>query len=75
MELLGATVAGDEIHAVWESTYQIWSARERAWRERPAPDVHRHALAVLHMDGRLYAIGGCTTALRDSAVVEWRRLR
>jgi hypothetical protein len=70
MELLGAAVAGDEIHAVWESTYQIYDARTGRWRQGPTPGVTRHALRAFHVDGRLYTIGGCTTALHDSPVVE-----
>ena len=37
MELLGAAVVGDEIHAVWESTYQIYDARTGRWRQGPRP--------------------------------------
>jgi hypothetical protein len=70
MELLGAAVAGDEIHAIWESTYQIYDARTGRWRQGPVPGVTRHALRAFHVDGRLYTIGGCTTALRDSPIVE-----
>jgi hypothetical protein len=74
MELLGATVFGDEIHAVWERTYQIYDASEGRWRDGPVPLVARHALSLFHVDGNLYAVGGCTTELRDTAVVEQRRL-
>lgn len=74
MELLGADVAGDRIHAVWQRTYQVWHASEQRWRQAPPPQVHRHALALFALDGRLYAVGGCTTRLRDSAVVETRSL-
>ncbi len=70
MELLGAAVAGDEIHAVWESTYQVWDASERRWREGPGLGVTRHGLEAFASGGELYAIGGCTTALQDSPVVE-----
>jgi Kelch motif protein len=73
MELLGATVVGDEIHAVWERTYQIYDASEGRWRDGPPPLVARHALSLFHVDGTLYAVGGCTTKLRDTAVVEQRR--
>ena len=72
MELLGATVVGDEIHAVWEDTYQIYDADAGRWRDGPPPLVPRHALSLFHVDGELYAIGGCTTKLRDTAVVERR---
>jgi N-acetylneuraminic acid mutarotase len=75
MELLGATVAGDEIHAVWESTYQVYDARRRRWRQGPTPLVTRHALEAFAVDGRLFTVGGCTTALRDSPVVERLDLR
>ena len=68
MELLGATVAGDEIHAVWESTYQIYDGS--SWRDGPTPPVTRHALEVFAVDGVVYTVGGCTTALRDSPIVE-----
>jgi hypothetical protein len=74
MELLGATVVGDEIHAVWEERYQIYDASEGRWRDGPAPLVARHALSLFHVDGTLYAVGGCTTELRDTAVVERRRV-
>ena len=72
MELLGATVAGDEIHAVWEHTYQIYDAETKRWRDGPPPLVARHALSLFYVDGALYAVGGCTTKLRDTAVVETR---
>lgn len=74
MELLGAAVAGDEIHAVWEDVYQIYDAGTGRWRDGPRPLVTRHALEVFHVDGRIYTIGGCTTALVDSPVVERRNL-
>jgi hypothetical protein len=74
MELLGAVVAGDEIHAVWESTYQIYDAGSRAWSQGPTPKVTRHALQTFFVGGALYTVGGCTTALRDSPIVERRRL-
>lgn len=70
MELLGAAVVGDEIHAVWESTYQIYDAGTGRWRQGPVPGVTRHALQAFEVEGRLYTIGGCTTALRDSPIVE-----
>jgi hypothetical protein len=70
MELLGAAVAGDEIHAVWESVYQVYDASRGTWRQGPHTRVTRHALEAFVVDGVLYAIGGCTTALRDSPVVE-----
>jgi hypothetical protein len=74
MELLGAVAAGDEIHAVWEHTYQIYDGAEERWRSGPRPLVARHALSLFAIDGSLYAVGGCATRLRDSAVVEARRL-
>lgn len=70
MELLGAAVAGDEIHAVWESTYQVYDASTGRWRDGPVPGVTRHALKAFAAGGELYTVGGCTTALRDSPVVE-----
>ena len=70
MELLGAAVGGDEIHAVWESTYQTWDPSARRWRQGPSPNVTRHGLEAFVSGSRLYAIGGCTTALQDSPVVE-----
>ena len=72
MELLGAAAVGDEIHAVWERTYQIYDAATGRWREGPPPLVPRHALSLFHVGGALYAVGGCTTELRDTAVVETR---
>jgi hypothetical protein len=74
MELLGAAVAGDEIHAVWESVYQVYDAGTGRWRSGPSPLVTRHALEAFVIDRVLYAIGGCTTALQDSPVVERLRL-
>lgn len=74
MELLGAAVAGDEIHAVWESTYQIYDAGSGEWRDGPRPGVTRHALQTFYVDGALYTVGGCTTALRDSPIVERRKV-
>jgi Kelch motif len=68
MELLGATVYGDEIHAVWESTYQIYAGG--SWRDGPTPRETRHALEAFAVDGVLYTVGGCTTALEDSPLVE-----
>lgn len=70
MELLGAAVVGDEIHAVWESTYQIYDAATGTWRAGPTPGVTRHALSTFAAAGALYTVGGCTTALRDSPIVE-----
>ena len=52
MELLGAAVVGDEIHAVWESTYQILDTRSGAWRDGPTPGVTRHALKLFHIGER-----------------------
>ena len=54
MELLGAAVVGDEIHAVWESTYQIFDAGLGQVEQRPetrryptcAADVLRRRRAV-----------------------------
>lgn len=74
MELLGATVWGDQIHAVWHGTYQIYDASEGRWRQGPSPLVARHALSLFAVGGALYAVGGCTTKLRDTAVVETRSL-
>jgi hypothetical protein len=65
---------GDEIHAVWEHTYEIYDAGETRWYEGPRPLVARHALSLFAIDGALYAVGGCTTRLRDTAVVETRPL-
>ncbi len=75
MELLGAAVSGDEIHAVWESTYQVWNAATGRWRQRPGLGVTRHGLEAFAAGGELYAVGGCTTALQDSPVVERIALR
>lgn len=75
MELLGAAVVGDEIHAVWEGVYQIYDARTGRWGQGPRPLVTRHALETFYARGALYTIGGCTTALKDSPIVERRALR
>ncbi|MGH3039384.1 MAG: Kelch repeat-containing protein [Gaiellaceae bacterium] len=74
MELLGAAVAGDEIHAVWESTYQIYDAESGTWTYGPRSLTTRHGLQTFYVDGALFTVGGCTTALRDSQVVERRDL-
>jgi len=74
MELLGADVEGDEIHAVWESVYQVYDASEERWRDGPTPLVTRHALEAFVLDGWLYTVGGCTTELRDSPIVERLRI-
>jgi len=74
MELLGAAVVGDQIHAVWESTYQIYDAGTGRWSQGPRPNVTRHALQTFYARGALYTVGGCTTALRDSPIVERREL-
>lgn len=74
MELLGAAVVGDQIHAVWERTYQIYDASEGRWRDGPAPLEPRHALSLFTVDGSIYAVGGCTPQLRDTAVVERRKV-
>lgn len=70
MELLGAAVTEDRIHAVWESVYQIYDVSERRWRQGPRPLVTRHALKAFVAGGALYTLGGCTTALVDSPIVE-----
>lgn len=70
MELLGAAVEEGRIHAVWEAVYQIYDPGEARWRQGPRPLVTRHGLEVFAAGGELYTIGGCTTALRDSPVVE-----
>jgi hypothetical protein len=70
MELLGAAVEEGRIHAVWESVYQIYDPSRRRWRQGPRPLVTRHGLEVFAAGGALYTLGGCTTALRDSPVVE-----
>jgi hypothetical protein len=75
MELLGAAVVEDRIHAVWESVYQIYDVSERRWRQGPRPLVTRHALRAFVAGGALYTLGGCTTALRDSPIVERLSLR
>jgi hypothetical protein len=70
MELLGAEAVGDEIHAVWEHTYRVYDAGDGRWRSGPSPLVARHALSLFAIGDTLYAVGGCTTKLRDTAVVE-----
>jgi N-acetylneuraminic acid mutarotase len=73
MELLGAAATRDEIHAVWEATYQVYDARTRRWSSGPPPLVHRHALAAVAVEGRLYTLGGCRTPeLIDTQAVEVR---
>jgi hypothetical protein len=74
MELVGAASAGDQIHAVWEDTYQIYDAGEGRWSQGPRSLVTRHGLKTFYVRGALYTVGGCTTELRDSQVVETRSL-
>jgi N-acetylneuraminic acid mutarotase len=74
MELLGAAVVGDQVHAVWESTYQIYDAEAGTWAQGPRSLVTRHGLKTFFVDGNLYTLGGCTTALRDSQVLETREV-
>ena len=74
MELLGAAVVGDQIHAIWEDTYQIYDASTGTWTTGPSSLVARHGLQTFYVDGTLYTVGGCTTQLRDSQVVERRVL-
>ena len=74
MELLGAAVVEDQIHAVWEHVYQVYDASERRWSRGPRPLVTRHGLDAFYVGGAVYTVGGCTTALRDSQVVERREL-
>jgi N-acetylneuraminic acid mutarotase len=75
MELLGAAVAGDEIHAVWESTYQVYDTSTGEWTTGPRSLVTRHGLQTFYVDGVLFTVGGCTTRLVDSPIVERRVLR
>jgi hypothetical protein len=74
MELLGADSSGGEIHAVWESVYQVYDVESGRWRDGPTPLVTRHALEAFVLDGSLYTVGGCTTALEDSPIVERLRI-
>jgi hypothetical protein len=74
MELLGADVAGDEIHAVWESTYQVYDRATGEWTSGPRSLVTRHGLQTFYVDGVLFTVGGCTTRLVDSPIVERRVL-
>jgi hypothetical protein len=68
-------VAGDQIHAIWESVHQVYDTRTGRWRQAPRSLVTRHALKLFYVGGALYTIGGCTTALHDSQVVERLSLR
>ena len=63
MELLGAAVAGDEIHAVWESTYQIYDAGTGTWRDGPA--LARHPPRAADVLRRRHALHG--RRLHDAA--------
>jgi N-acetylneuraminic acid mutarotase len=74
MELVGAAATENEIHAIWEGTYQIYDARTGAWRAGPRPLVTRHGLKAFAIGGTLYTVGGCTTDLHDSQVVEARKV-
>ena len=44
----------------------------RPLADGPPPIGSRHALSLFEVDGSLYAVGGCTPRLRDTAVVERR---
>jgi hypothetical protein len=75
MELVGAAATRYEIHAVWESTYQIFDARTGSWRSGPPPLARRHALAAFVIGDRLFTLGGCRTPeLVDTQIVEVRDL-
>ena len=74
MELVGAAASGNEIHAIWESTYEIYDGTTGRWTDGPKPLVTRHGLKAFAIDGRLYTVGGCTTQLHDSQVVETRKV-
>jgi N-acetylneuraminic acid mutarotase len=74
MELVGAAVVGDQIHAIWEDVYQIYDASTGRWTQGPRSLVTRHGLKTFYADGALYTVGGCTTDLQDSQVVEMRSL-
>jgi N-acetylneuraminic acid mutarotase len=73
MELVGATATKNQIHAIWESVYQIYEASTGRWTDGPRPLVTRHGLKVFAIGNRLYTVGGCTTDLHDSQVVETRK--
>ncbi len=74
MELNGTAAYGSEIHTVWEHTYQVYDAATGRWSQGPEPLVPRHGLKAFAIDGTLYAVGGCTTDLHDSQVVEARNI-
>ena len=74
MELNGTAVWGSQIHTIWEHTYQIYDARTGTWSQGPEPLVPRHGLKAFAIDGTLYTVGGCTTDLHDSQVVEARNI-
>jgi hypothetical protein len=74
MELVGAAATENEIHAIWEGTYQIYDNRTGKWRDGPRPLVTRHGLKAFAIGNRLYTVGGCTTDLHDSQVVEARNI-
>ena len=74
MELNGTAVSGSEIHTVWEHTYQIYDARSGTWSQGPEPLVPRHGLKAFAVGDTLYTVGGCTTDLHDSQVVEARNI-
>ena len=71
LETAGASVAGDRIYVVLESTSLIYDARTGRWSRGPALETPRHALAVFAIGGTLYAMGGCAVPqLEDSSLVE-----
>jgi Kelch motif len=74
MELVGAAPWRDQIHAIWDSTYEIYDTSTGLWTEGPRSLVVRHGLKAFAIGNRLYAVGGCTTDLHDSQVVEVRQL-
>jgi hypothetical protein len=74
MELNGTAVWGSQIHSLWERTYQIYDARTGKWSQGPESLIPRHGLKAFAIDGTLYTVGGCTTQLQDSQIVEARRI-
>lgn len=70
LELAGAAVGHDGLHVVTESSHQVLDHEAGSWRRAAPLRVPRHALLLFATGNALYAVGGCTTALQDSAVVE-----
>ena len=70
MELLGAAPGTRSTRSGRAPTRS--TTRQRTRTSGPRSLVTRHGLQTFYVDGTLLTVGGCTTQLRDSQVVERR---